>query len=260
MAKTAINTWQDYNKATADASLRTIWMASGEVGSGKTRFGLTGPSPILVQSLDMGTEGVVEQVLKEFPDKQIYIKEYDWDPSTDFSQQKAVEIRDAIVADFMFGLKNARTILWDKETDIREVFQYAEFGGPTDGNIKDYAKLNARYFHLINTAKKTPGVNFGLFQAMKDEWMIGDSGKVNPTTGEKKKSFNKTGKRIRAGFERLDELVMTEMHFVRHGGEFSIEIGKCRQNTALQDKEFGGMTFSDFGQLLIDGTEAGDWE
>jgi hypothetical protein len=217
--------------------------------------------------MDKGLEGTVDQVLAEFPDKEIYFKEYDWNAQADdFSQEYAISIRDQILADFAYGLKHARTLLWDKETDIREVFQYAEFGSPTAGNVKDYGKLNQRYFNLINSAKSVPHVNFGLIQSMKDEWIVNETGEINPNTGKKKSSFKKSGRRIKAGFDRLDELVMTELHFRRERGqnggpaEFYIDVGKCRQNTALQDQTFPGMAFQEFGTLLVPGTTVESWE
>lgn len=253
------NPWSTYQRASSDRICRTIWLASGEVGTGKTRFGLTGPQPVFVQSLDKGLEGVVEDLAA---DKEVYFKEYDWAPveGEEFSQQQAIELREAILTDFNHALQHARTIIWDKESDIREVFQYAEFGSPMGNNIKDYAKLNQRYFNLINHVKSVPNVNFGLIQAMKDEWVVGDSGKVDQNTGQKKKSFNKSGRRIRSGYDRLDELVMLELHFRREAGEFFIDIGKCRQNAQLMDQTIPAMAFSEFGQLLLPNTSAEDWQ
>jgi len=260
MAQSSV--WKGYDRASIASLPRTIWLGSGEVGTGKTRFGLQMPAPILVQSLDKGMEGVVDQILAEQPDKEIYVREYDWNPQADnFSQEVAIELRDKILADFEHGKKHARSILWDKETDIRAVFQYAEFGGPTNaGNIKDYDRLNQRYFNLINGAKNVPGLNFGLIQSMKDEWQSTDSGKVDQNTGKRKKEMSKTGRRIRAGFDRLDELVMTELHFVRENGEFSIMVGKCRQNSSLMDQTIPACTYAELGAMLVSGTEEGDWQ
>lgn len=253
--------WAGYDKAGATPNCRSIILASGEVGTGKTRFALTAPGPILVQSLDKGLEGVVEPILAEMPNKEIYVREYDWNPQAeDFSMETAQQLRDRIIADFMHALKHARTIVWDKETDVRSVFQYAEFGGPAEGgNIKDYDRLNQRYFHLINAVKSHPGVNAIFIQAMKDEWGKG-ADKVDRDTGKVKKSFEKTGRRIRAGFDRMDELVFNELHFVRENGEFTIQTGKVRQNGTLSDQTFPGMTFAEFGQLLMPDTEESDWQ
>lgn len=252
----SVDTWSKYKRADVSRKCRTIGMSSGEVGSGKTHLWLTAPGKMLVQSLDKGMEGVVEKLLAEEPDKEIYVKEYDWNPAGDFDQDYAVALRDEILEDFTFGLENGRTVLWDKETDIREVFQYAEFGDPTSGNVKDYGKFNQRYFHLINKAKSIAGVNVGFIQSMKDEWAVVPIIK----NGEKKTQFTKTGKRIRAGFERLDELVMTELYHERANGEFCITIGKCRQNDQLQDTvNPGAFTFPQFGTLLMPDTEESDW-
>lgn len=256
------NVWKGYTRATKAATPRTIWMGSGEVGTGKTWMGLQMPGPLLVQSLDKGMEGVVDRWLDEHPEAEIYVKEYDWNPNgEDFTQEKAQAIRQEILTDFAYAKQHARSILWDKETDIRSVFQYAEFGGPAaGGNIKDYDKLNQRYFHLINDVKKVPGLNFGLIQSMRDEWQTTQTGKVDQQTGQRKKEMSKTGKRIRAGFDRLDELVMTELHFVRENGEFTIMVGKCRQNPALMDQTIPACSFAELGQMLVPGTEEGDWQ
>lgn len=257
MASQAV--WKGYERASAERIARTICMVSGEVGSGKTRFGLTGPGPVFIQSLDKGLEGVVESILEDTPAKEIYYKEYNWNPTAEFTQQGAVEIRDETVADFLHGLEHARTIIWDKETDMRALFAYAEFGDPMAGNIKDWDKLNQRYFHLINKAKSTPGVNVIFIQSMKNEWLM-EPGGVDQNTGKRKTKMQMTGKRIRAGYDRLDELVMAELHFVREAGEFKIQVGKCRQNSALQDQEFGGMTLPEFGTLLMPETSEQDWQ
>lgn len=257
MAKTD-TVWANYQEATPNRQLRTIVMLSGEVGVGKTRFALSAAGPILVQSLDRGLEGVVESILEDSPKKKIYVKEYDWDASGDNAQETAIEIREAIKADFAYGLKHARTIVWDRETDIREVFQYAEFGSPVGTNVKDYARLNQIYYNLINQVKSVANVNFFLIQAMRDEWVVGE-GKINPQTGKVSKSFAKSGRRIRAGYDRLDELVMTEIHLTREGGEFGMTVGKCRQHAALQDQQYPGMSFPSFGTFLIEGTSEEDW-
>jgi len=252
------NVWSDYSLASASKVCRQIAMLSGEVGTGKTRYALTSPGPLLVQSLDKGTEGVVEDILAEMPDKKVYVKEYDWNPEADdFSQEAAIALRDDIITDFNFALRNARGCVWDKETDIWKVFRYAEFGGPSDAP-KNYDKLNARYFHLINQAKSTPGFNFFLIQSMKDEW--GSETVVDPGSGARKRKPIQTGKRVRQGFDRLDEIVFTEMHFRRENGQFFVDIGKCRQNSALMDQSMPAYTFAEFGTLLIPNTSEEDWQ
>lgn len=261
--KTTPSPWSAYERAVATAQRRTIALLFGEVGTGKTRFGLTAPGPILVQSLDKGTEGVVDDILKQegMEDKEIYVKEYDWDPAKDdFSQEYAQEIRDEIIKDFNHARQHARTCIWDKETDIWGVFRYAEFGGPSDAP-KNYDRLNQRYWKLLNDAKASAGFNFFLIQGMKDEW--GSETKVDPQSGRTKKSPISTGRRIRSGFGRLDEIVMLELHFRREKGEFLIDVGKARQQSAsnpIQDTTVPGCTFAEFGTLLVPDSEKAEWE
>lgn len=239
---------------TATTLYRTIARSSGEVGSGKTRFWLTAPKPLYLMSLDKGTEGVVDQLLQEglVEAGDIQLAEYDWHPgSEDFSQEYAQALRDRLVADYYFALDAGRTVVWDKESDIWEMFRYAEFGAPNTAP-KDYAKLNQRYLALINKAKGYD-VNFVLIQSMKDDW----GSQINAKTGVKQAV--KLSTRSAWGFDRLDEAVFLELHHRRDKGEFFIDVGKSRQNTGMQDQTYPGMTFAEFGTMLITGSEEDQW-
>lgn len=248
--------WSEYTRVSAERVPRMIGMSFGEVGSGKTEFWLGGPGPVLVLSPDDGLEGVVEKHVQK--GKEIYERHYDWNPEAEgFSQDYAVEIREQFIADFRFGLKHARTILVDKETDIWEIYRYAEFGGPSDAP-KDYAKLNQRYFRLINEAKQSAGVNVGFIQSMKDEW--GTEKVVDRNSGAMKSKPIQTGQRKRQGFSRLDELVQVEMRHYVNGRDFMIDIGKCRLNGAFTNTTQPGMTFAEMGQLLLTTTSEEDWQ
>lgn len=245
----------------AETLYRTIARSSGEVGSGKTRFWLTAPKPLYMQSLDKGLEGTVNQLMAEglLDASDIHIAEYDWHPgSEDFSQEYAENLRDRLINDYHVALDLGRTVVWDKESDIWELFRYAAFGKPNEAP-KDYAKLNQRYLALINKAKGYD-VSLGLIQSMKDAW----GSAINPQTG--KKQPVKLGYRVPWGFDRLDEAVFLELHHRREkaadGGasDFIIEVGKSRQNTAIQDQSFpGGLTFPQFGTLLLEGSTEEDW-
>ena len=59
-----------FELASEEYNYRTICSIDGEVGTGKTYFGLTGPAPILVQNIDKGLEFVVEEFIKD--GKEIY--------------------------------------------------------------------------------------------------------------------------------------------------------------------------------------------
>ena len=251
-----------YTRAAYPIRPRTIARSVGEVGAGKTRWWLNAPGPIVVQSFDKGLEGVIE----EFQDgKEIYPIEYDWRPVVGTtSEQEAQTLRAQFEEDYRFALKHARTVVWDKETSVWQLYRYAEFGGPSD-KPKDYDALNLRYMNLINEAKEVD-VNFALIQGMKDKW---GTKKVTNQQGQQKEQPFQTDDREAAGFRRLDELVFMEINhrceLTDEGPRWTLELGKCRQNKSMQYQSYdvtegSGLSFAEFGQLLIEGSEQGDWE
>lgn len=231
---------------------RLIWASVGQPGSGKTHFALTAPGPIAVFSLDRGLEGVVEGFQKT---KDIYVAEYDWNPTEDLDQSEAVDLRDKFIADFEDALTRARTIVWDRESDLWELFRYAEFGAPND-SPRNYPALNQRYRRLINMAKASD-VNFGCLQGMKAEW----AAKVNKKTGAQGAAA--TGNLIRAGFGELEGLVHVDLHHFYDKVEksYNIEVGKSRGPGGfdVQGETFGTIDFPTLAQAVFPGTEEDDW-
>lgn len=255
MAKTA--PMSSFTPYTPKVSHRTIGRSYGDVGTGKTTFWLTGPKPVFMQSLDKGLEGTADQLMADgrlSPD-DLRVADYDWHPGgEDFDQDYAIALRDRFIRDYEYALDNgARTIIWDKETDVWELFRYAEFGAPNDAP-KNYAALNQRYIATINKVKAYDA-SLGLIQSLGDDW--GETGAINPRTG--KKTFGKLGTRSARGFDRLDELVFVNILHRREGGEFFLDISKCRQNKDLQDQTIQVSGFGEFGTLLIPGSTEEDW-
>jgi hypothetical protein len=270
MAKKDSGLASRFDRVSEDISYRSIVRLCGERGTGKTHFACTAPGPILLQSLDHGTEGMIEKFVKE--GKEIYLKEYAWHPGAqrdkegdvDFDQDYAKELRQTIEDDYRYALEHGvRTVIRDKETDIWELYRYAEFGGPSEAP-KDYPALNQRYMAEINLVKAYPGVNLFLIQGMKDEWGT----KKRQTANGVKESPAPTGVRVPSGFSRLDELVFVEIMCRRQGAKFYLDLrwdhdpsfGKCRQNPELSGDSFEAVTFPQFGTLLMPETEESDWE
>jgi hypothetical protein len=255
MAKSSLPTNPFARFAHADQGYRQrlIGASHGEVGTGKTSFWLGAPGPIVVFSLDKGLEGVVE---KYQADKQIYYKEYAWSPGAfdtdDEAKAAAVALRDEMIADYEHALTVARTVILDKETNIWEVFRYAEFGGPNDAP-RNYPKLNQAYRHFVNLGKDTD-LNIGFIQSMKDEWAT-----VKKADGATKGAF--TGKRVRTGFSELDELVHIDLRHRREGGKFLVDVGKSRGPGSgdIQDQTFEDLSFTDFSMLVFPDSRLEDW-
>jgi hypothetical protein len=253
MAKTSSNPRDRFALAAPEAKQRLIARSAGEVGTGKTSFWLGAPGPILVQSLDKGLEGVVEKVMRD-TGKEIRVAEYDWTPTEDLSQDEAIELRDRLIEDFEFAIQNFRTVIWDKETNIWELFRYAEFGEPNDAP-RNYPKLNQRYRKYVNMPKAT-GINFGCIQSLKDHWIS-----KAKKDGSGMQGFN-TGERIPQGFSELDELVHIDLFHRYENGTFYLDVGKSRGpgGQDVQGQTFENLTFTEFAMLVFPDTTEEDWQ
>ena len=250
------NQWSRYQKADVHVKQRIIAASFGEVGTGKTSWWLGAPGPIVVQTLDQGLEGVVEPFTK---DKDIYIANYDlaFRPGEEFTHACAVEARDKFVEDFEHAIGVARTIVWDRESDMWDMFFYAEFG--TDDAFgaappKDWDRLKGKIRRLIAMAKASD-VNFGLIQGMKNEWVQ----KVNAKSGAKQAA--QSGQRIRKGMDDIDALVHINIEHTRTAGQFGLTVGKCRGpgSREIQDQMLPSISFSEFAQLVFPDSDVEDW-
>lgn len=249
------NEFARYQKADDAVKQRIVAASYGEVGTGKTSWWLGAPGPIVVQTLDLGLEGVVEPFTK---DKDIYIATYDLGQTgAEFTHDLAVAARDKFVEDFEYAIGCARTIIWDRESDMFPLFSYAEFGTPDAfgaASGKDWDKMKGGIRRLIAMAKASD-VNFGIIQGMKNEW----TSHMNPNTGKRKAS--PSGLRIRAGMEDIDALVHINIEHVRNMGKFVLNVGKSRGpgSRDVQDQTFENLTFVEFAQLVFPDSNEEDW-
>lgn len=231
---------------------RLIWSSFGEVGTLKTSFGLSGPGPIFVISTDDGLEGVAEEFRKD--GKEIYSESYDPN-TTDLDQDEAKERRDKMLADIDYAIENGvRTILMDKETQVYEIFKYAEFGAPSDAP-SNYYPLFQRYRQMFSKIKASD-VNFGVLQAMKTPWVssVKSSGKMGA-------SPSKTD-RVRRGMPEIEELVHINIEHQLVDGEFFLKIGKSRGpgGRDIQNTTIPYVTLPEFATMVFPGTEVEMWQ
>lgn len=258
MVKTAHNPFAQFTKATSDYKHRLVAASVGEAGTGKTTFWLGAPGPIVVQTLDQGLEGVIEPFATQ---KDIYVANYDLgqEPGGEFTHELAVQARDKFIADFEHAIGYARTIVWDRESDMFPLFSYAEFGTPemyANGSTgKDWDKLKGGIRRLISMAKASD-INFGIIQGMKNEWVS----KVNKNTGNKTGSMS--GNRIRSGMDDIDALVHVHFEHTRESGTFGILVGKSRGpgSRETQDQTFYNLNFAEMATLIFPDTSESDWE
>ncbi len=264
MAKPASNPLaSEFTKADSPYRNRIIGASVGLPGSGTTTFWLGAPGPIVVFSLNLGLEGVIERFQDE---KDIYVKEYEWAPSSDNIddvddelQNQAIELRNQFEKDFEVALAHARTVIIDKETELWELYRYAENGKPKDTPL-NYATLNQRYRKLLNAPKRTD-INFGVIQGMKEAW----DKKVNPRNGVV--GAVNSGRWERAGFKEVEGLVHINLYHAwkkgEGGAEYTVEIGKSRGpgGQTIQGMTLTGddVNFKTVGQMMFPESNEEDW-
>jgi hypothetical protein len=257
MPAAAVNPLDRFKLATSLATPRIIAASVGGPGAGKTEFWLGAKPPIVFMSLDHGLEGVVDKYQERYAEehegamKDIRVVEYDWSPTKEDEAQdgfkdEAIKLRNKFIEDFEFACKHARTVVWDKETDVWNLFRYAEFGTPKADVPRDFDKVNQTMRKYVNYPKKLT-INFGLIQDVKEEWASQNK---------------KTGGVKRAGFREVEGLIHVDLWHERREGKFYTLVGKARGKGAadVQDKEFENFTFTQLGIALFPDTEVEDWE
>lgn len=254
--------WGNFTPVNHETRYRLIWRSYGGEKTGKDHFGLTAPGPIAIQSFDIGLEGVVEKFLKApLGPKEIRFVEYEFERGKT-SRQDAEDLRDRFIADFEHALTVARTIIWDTETEVWEVFRTAEHGTNKQGVAtdapKDYVKLNAMYRDLIQLAYDAD-VNLQLIQKVKEKWIsVPKKDENGRTVGEKPSA---TGEMEPTGFKECGYLVQANL---RHSWDkengFVVHVVNCRQNMGIAGQEFAGLDFPTMAQLVFPESSEEQWQ
>jgi len=243
--------WGNFKPASTVVPFRLIWRSYGPEKVGKNYFGLTGPGPIAIQSFDIGLEGVVEQFAQK---KEIVVTHYEFDKN-DCTQDAAIDIRDRFIGDYTVALTKAKTIQWDTETELWEIFRFAEFGVMSDAP-KNYVGLNAKYRDLIQQAY-TANVNLQLIQKVKEKW--GTIQKVN-REGRLVDSPYPTGEMEPTGFKEAGYIVQAN---IRHSWDkeagFGIHVLNCRQNMSVAGETYYNISLPELGQLVFEDSDEDSW-
>jgi hypothetical protein len=126
-------------KADGEVYPRLLVVITGHDKRGKTHFGLTAPTPSLIISSDIGTEGVVDQFVKS--GKEIY--EYHW--ALPSKQEKAKALFDKVTEVYYAALedKNIRSVIIDTESELWELLRLYKFGKLDKIPSYKYGEVNA---------------------------------------------------------------------------------------------------------------------
>jgi hypothetical protein len=258
MATKSNSNWGRFQLAGDQVPYRLIFRSYGPEKSGKNHFAFTGPGPIAVQSFDIGLEGVVEKFRQQ--GKEIRFTEYEFDKNK-CTQADAILIRDRFIEDYEIALKMARLIQWDTETELWEIFRYAEFGDASDAP-KNYVALNARYRDLIQRAYDA-NVCLQLIQKVKEKWISVEE--IDRHTGHKKMKPHATGEMEPTGFKEAGYIVQANLaHRWEEERGFVVKVVNCRQNMSLAGQEFSSkehdIDLPTLGQLIFPDSAQEDWE
>ena len=257
MTKAKPAEWGNFKPANDTIPLRLIWRSYGPEKTGKNHFGYTAAGPIAVQSFDIGLEGVVEKFLhgSGVPRRDIRVVEYEFDKEN-CSQDAAVVLRDQFVEDFETALRRARTIQWDTETEVWELFRFAEFGAASDAP-KNYVELNTRYRDLIQQAYDAD-VSLQLIQKVKERWI---SVKEPDRNGVARMRPHNTGEMEPVGFKEAGYIVQANLqHSWTKERGFIVKVLNCRQNMGIAGDEFENVDFPTLAQLVFPESHEDDWQ
>jgi len=248
-----------------------ILSVQGEPKSGKTHFYSTAPGGIGVQSLDFGTEGIIEK----FPDTYFDVREYNF--AYDFTISKrgdeATDQADRIKADYwqpfnehcteFFGDPSIRTVVWDTASEVWEMLRLAHFGKLVQNPQMQYGVVNAEFKALLrmaNTARK----NMILVHHVGKEYKT-----VTDERGQEKSV--ETGNWKRLGNNKIEtfvhsyiktiyiEPVKNSKGVIATPGKFQFEILRSRFNPDMNGMVIDACSFVDLMSLLHPHADGDAW-
>lgn len=248
----------------------------GHKFSGKTRFGLTGPDPVALQSLDEGEDGIVQGLQADGHRIAVARYPYVWDPSLkskgDFDKQ-GEHLRNTVwarfEADFYHALKGGfRTIVWDTGTEVWGLLRLAHFGKLSQVPEQAYGVVNAEFLSMLKAARQAQVV-FIITHHLKEE----RERYVEMTPQGPREKSKTTGRYVRDGMSRIGGQVDVELlsryippkknkqGTVIEEGRFEIEVGaKSRLNKDAVGMVFTNADFPEVASLLHPAVDVSAWE
>ena len=227
------NKWgDDFVDAQTATNRSVIWASQGPAGSGKTHFALTAPDPIAYFLFDPGgLKGLMDNPLFKLKEVKLidFSKMMDWGRlEKDARMRRALDVINKFDRSWDIALRNARSIVIDKDSELWETIRYAhdEVFSPTP---KNFYELNLDYRALFIQAESA-GANLALIRGLKEKWG------VTGYNREGKKQMGFTGEQIARGHKEAEELV--QVNFAHRWDDVAREwkvkiLEKCRLGSAI---------------------------
>ena len=227
---------------------RLVASVSGKAKKGKSHFAFTGPPPIVLIDIDVGTEGVVGK----FQDEGKYFLRY----AVRVPKEAPKDVWSHMWQDLKQRVKKvyeikSGTVVWDTSSEAYELCRLAEFGRLTDIKPSDYTKVNNEWRDVLRMAFDSTA-NTVFIHKVKDAWGMIPSG-----SGSR---LGKTGKTEIEGFSGMQYLVQVNLiadcQLTDEGPVFSMFVEDCRQNMSIAGTLLEGpMCNFDFLLNLVHGEE-----
>jgi hypothetical protein len=237
---------------------------TGQQGSGKNHFAFTAPDPILVQSLDLGSDSMVEKFAER--GKEIWLKEYDppriEETTMHYKDVSEKEIEEVVeeCADCVSDWKSdcfklmdqddpPRTLVWDTASDFYRFLRFARTTRIEKAPPLWYTKLKMEYNALIARVKRCENMNFITLHRMKDKWVNDKNTGKKEFDGQKDIILYHTQVDITARIVKGD------------GGdaEFMYYFNKCRPNVDLNQTLQPAMCFAELVEYLFPDADLDEW-
>ena len=212
---------------------RMILNIQGLPDTGKTHMLLACPEPICIFDFDHNLEGILEK----FPDKDIWVSEYDFDKPTKHASEvqllkRADVLWNRFITEYNQALLQAKTIGIDSAGLMWELLRMARFGKMTSIMPHMYGPLNTEHQQIVDSAKRS-NCNLVFLSTMQPEYIADQP----------------SGRYVRQGWSRLD-----------YHCSYSIELGRAKKKPTDKQAVFEG-TIKKFkpdpnmvGQVLINPT------
>lgn len=203
---------------------RLVLALDGESKTGKTHFCLSAPGSIAYHDLDLGLEGVLEDILREFPDKEVFPFYYDAPisaalPGSQFTAiaEEARKCWELFIRNYRASLQQKRSCIVDTGSEAWALCRLARLGKLVQVLPIQYTAVNAEFRQLTQLALTNLECNVIYTHKMKAVY----------------KNEQKTEEKERAGFGEIDYDVQAVLRTYRDTTktgveQFSIVIEECR--------------------------------
>jgi hypothetical protein len=246
--------WDNFEELTDAPAKSLLWVSTADAGGGKSYFACTAPAPIWVAAFDPWGMNRVNKAVKA--GKVIKISRYPFDASkfktAQEVQKRASEMWYRFIEEYQLALRNARSIVWDREDMAYKLQRYASFGD-TGSAPKEYEDLYVEYVGLLQDANAN-GVNLGLLRGVKEKWVS------KWDAGKQKMVGHNTGEFIPDGMKKVNDHVDISL-FHRWDDSQKAYVTKIDKFTTPEYRgmEFPDLTFPAMAQAAFPDSDEASW-